>query len=426
MGVDARQITGFGGALTQVKDLDTYAQAVESRLTSLENGGGGTGTGGGGGTTMPTFKTECTTLASNQQAYVNVVTNGNVVTLKFGIPKGGDGNVGTGTGTGTGTSGGGTSHTDSWWQNEMEKDRQDGLWPKDGYEDTIEGYMSYKMTVLGAGSDGVIPTLGTNWETAVKYGYTGTEAEWNEAIQNLGLGDESNDVTSSWAYGLKAINISTNVPPQNPEPNFATMWAVCGESTQEVNALGNAVGDGTAVGMTVNSNKDNVGFMLAAGYYGLYYRHKIGSGFGTYLSRWGLLKDRYGFTVDSRNITCARIQSFVGLDAATAWRQLWRGCEDGLSCGIVETGSSNDDLRHWFYMALKFRQTEQYNAMYRLQYGDDANKAVRVGTYDGYGMLLAWQWQDAIWWLASYNNDGSIHWDGGLNLGKLHQAGYNG
>lgn len=429
MAIDPRQVADVSGALKQLEGFGEYKTSVENRLANLEAGGTGSGSGsgsGGGSYVTPTLKATTTTLAAGSAATANVSQSGNTWTFSFGIPVGAAGATGATGATGeqgpkgekgdtgaTGATGSAGSDGKGYYEQNYEMDKEDGIWPGDtGIEDTFENYVAWKK----AKDENVVVSLGMDYATAVKtYGYEGTEEQWNQAIASIAKGDETNDVTACWSYGLKTINISTNTPPGNPVEGYATMWQVKGSNTQEYGANGSQIGDGTAVGLTVNSTKNDVGFMLAAGYYGLYYRHKVGNTFGANLSRWGLVKDRYGFTVDSRNITCARVLDFN--DGRTnAFRDLWSGAEDGVSSGLCEV-----DSEHWVYIAIKFRQTASYNAMYQMQFGSDTNKNVG-SAYNGFGILLAWQWQNPYWWLAAYNNDGSIRWGGGLNLGSIYSS----
>jgi hypothetical protein len=76
---------------------------------------------------------------------------------------------------------------------------------------------------------------------------------------------------------------------------------------------------------------------------------------------------------------------------------------------------------------MKFRQTEGYNAMYRMQYPDGdgitAGSAVNRdtnGVYDGYGMMLAFSWQKATWLLAAMKDNGEFQWYGFIDIPKLY------
>jgi hypothetical protein len=70
-------------------------------------------------------------------------------------------------------------------------------------------------------------------------------------------------------------------------------------------------------------------------------------------------------------------------------------------------------------MSLKFKQTASYNAMYQMQYGDGANKNVG-NAYNGFGMVLAWEWEGAHWYIGAFNNDGSHRYEGIINIAKLY------
>ena len=435
MAIDPRQVSDVQGALRQLEGFGEYKTSVENRLSNLEAGGTGSGgSGSGGGSyTAPTLRATSTTLAAGSAATASVTASGNTWTFNFGIPVGGTGGVGATGATGAtgpqgpkgdkgdkgdpGEAGTAGENGKGYYEQNYEMDKFDGIWPAEGYEDTFENYKVWKK----ARDSKVVASLGMDYATGVKtYGFEGTEEEWNQAVANIAKGDESNDVSACWSYGLKTINISDEKPPAMPTPGYATMWQVKGSSTQEYDTQGHTIGDGTAVGITVNSTKNDVGFMLAAGYYGLYYRHKVSNSFQPYLSRWGLLKDRYGFTVDSRNVTCARVVdwselSSAGMTIQDFWKAYWATVEDGFSTGLVKSDNSS----HWVYMALKFKQTESYNAMYRMQFGEGSNKDVN-GAYDGFGIILAWKWEDATWYIAAMNNNGTRRYDGCISLTKIY------
>lgn len=454
MAIDPRQVADVSGALKQLEGFGEYKTSVENRLANLEAGGtgsgSGSGSGGGSAYTVPTLKTTVTSLPAKSPATANVTASGNTWTFSFGIPVGADGATGaTGSSGAPGPQGpkgdkgdkgdSGAPGADGekgagYYEENYIMDKQDGIWPGDtGIEDTFENYVAWKK----AKDSKVVAALGMNYETGVKtYGFEGTEEEWNQAVASIAKGDDSEDVTKCWSFGLKPINISTHQPPESPTPGYATMWQVRGSATQEYTRGGSTIGDGTAVGLTVNSTTNDVGFMLAAGYYGLYYRHKVGNTFGNRIARWGLLKDRYGFTVDSRNVTCARICSVNEGEATdNFWKKFWISCEDGLSTGVVENGTGTGDsfvaTAHWFYIALKFRQTDAYNAMYRMQFTDsdwrnlvnyvptNVNRDVN-GAYDGFGMIIAWCWQDATWYLSAMNDNGTVAWGGAIDIIKLY------
>lgn len=457
MAIDPRQIADVSGALKQLEGFGEYKTSIENRLSSLESGGvrtggstnsGSSSSSGGGTVATPKLKTTVTTLAAGSQATANVSTSGDTWTFSFGIPVGETGATGqqgpkgetgaTGQAGRDGTDGkDGDSGKDGsgYYEENYIMDKQDGIWPGNtGYADTFDNYVKWKKSQDG----NVVVSLGMDYATGVKiYGFSGTEEEWNQAVASIAKGDDSEDVTKCWSYGMKPINISTHQPPESPTPGYATMWQVKGTATQEYSIGGTKIGDGTAVGITVNSTTNDVGFMLAAGYYGLYYRHKVGNSFGNRIARWGLLKDRYGFTVDSRNITCARICSWTeGETEDVVWKKFWLGVENGVSSGILEGGSGGGSsfvaTDHWFYIALKFCQTDAYNSMYRMQYTDDdwrraigrenvpdyINRDVN-GAYDGYGILLGWIWERPIWWVSAMGPNGDRLWGGTVDMGKL-------
>lgn len=239
-----------------------------------------------------------------------------------------------------------------------------------------------------------------------------TAEQLNQRMEDIrtGLGNNP-DVLEKTAYALVCEDISTlkegnrkmisavpeTEPVTNSEVGTLTFWETSGSDLSGyvkyplvgISVTHRWMPGYTYQGVTSDACAD-VGFQLAADKRGLWYKHRTGGIFAQSYSEWALIKDRYGFGVETRNLLCARFMGRgYGRDVASAvydvtpnysvlydsyhiqnvdeglsnqvLSRMWKDIEYGVSSGLIGfAAGSGITEEYWIYLAIKFQQTKKH------------------------------------------------------------------